>query len=82
MSKDTAVMTVNPGRIVLNETGWREALAQKDLHGDAAIARAMGMSKVTLWRVRTGRAEPGHRFIDTAQTLFEKPYSVLFKRVA
>jgi transcriptional regulator with XRE-family HTH domain len=47
----------------LIESGWNRHCRRLDLPTDEHVADALGLSRVTVWRVRTGQTAPGMRFI-------------------
>jgi hypothetical protein len=50
-------------RIRLIESGWNRYCRRLELPTDEDAAYALGMSRVTVWRIRTGQTAPGMSFI-------------------
>lgn len=57
-------------RIVLIDEQWLELKKANGLHTEKALAGALGISEVTLWRIRKGHGYPGETFILKALSLF------------
>lgn len=55
----------------MDQAGWERWKQVCNLPTEKAVAQAMGISEVTLWRVRKGRARPGEAFIALAMTAFD-----------
>lgn len=62
----------------LNETGWREACTRAGVYGDSEIAALIGVTSVTVYRVRTGRLAPGTSFIAQAVARLGARFDELF----
>jgi len=52
----------------LIEDGWDRNIARLHLQNESedGVAEAVGINAVTIWRVKTGKAAPGPKFIASA----------------
>jgi hypothetical protein len=62
--------------IVLIDAQWHALAKARGLHTPKALAGALGISEVTLWRIRKGHGYPGEQFMTKAMWLFFTGYDI------
>ena len=78
MTETTVVPTLAKANIALVDVGWTYWKYYRKLPTEKSVADAMGISEVTLWRVRKGHARPGEAFIAKAISTFGAGFDHLF----